>query len=147
MLASNHGNIVQRPRPSEWSLSEWIWYSLTIGFFVFGAVGTLGEYVFHWWHEPFEVWGPAALAVALVGLGWSASSRDLRSFRAEFRAGNGALLTKQDQMLAKQDQTLEKLDELIAGQAEQTAMLRALIQGQAEQTALLREVVASFRAR
>lgn len=139
MRASLHGQAVQRPRPSEWSLSEWIWYSLTLGFFVFGAIGTLGEYVFHWWHEPFEVWGPAGLVISAVSLGWSASSRDLRGFRKEFRTTQGENLAKQDAMLAKQDAMLAKQDAMLSKQDQ-------LIAGQAEQTAVLRQVVASFRA-
>jgi hypothetical protein len=89
-------------------------------FLAFGTVGTLGEYVFHWWHEPFEVRGPAGLVVGLARLGLGASSRAVRALHRELRGTSIRLAGQQDQMLGKQDQ-------LIAGQAGQTALLRAMV--------------------
>jgi len=99
-------------------------FILAVVFFVIGLIGTLGEWVFHWWDAPFDVVGPLSLILSAVTLMWSASARDLERLRSE---------------------TAGFRKESAAGQASLGAGQADLIRGQAEQTSLLRELVASFR--
>lgn len=104
------------------------WWILTGIFAVFTAVMLLGEYVFHWWRDPGELFGAAGLVMTVLGWGFAAS-----------RGQAGLLLAKQDQMLAKQDLMLAKMDEMLA-------MQRRLLELAERQTRLLEELVHSFRS-
>jgi hypothetical protein len=97
--------------------TETLWYIIGAFFLIVGTIGSLGEWVFHWWNDPWEWAGPTSLGIGLFAVMWGASARDLRAFRPESRAFQTQMLDGQEKLLA----------------------------GQAEQTTLLREVVASFR--
>ena len=126
MLGRSNGTLVE-------FRDDLYWLALAVVFLTIGTVGALGEWVFHWWDEPWDWASPLTLAIGLMSLGWSASARSLRDFRKESAKREGHLLAGQGVLLSKMDQMLAKQDQLIAGQAEQTA--------------LLRELVASFRQR
>jgi len=104
--------------------TEDFWFLISAVFLVIGIVTGLGEWVFHWWNDPWEWASPLSIVVSLLAAGWGASARDLRRMRRELGSG---------------------LSDLRQGQAEQTEMLRAMSRGQEELTSVLREVVTSFR--
>jgi hypothetical protein len=139
MAYTHHGNRMADDL-SKLSWTEIVGYTIAAVGFAVGIVGSLGEWVFHWWHEPFEVVGPLGLLLGAFGVVWSASGRDLRLFRREMASVSARQTVMLEELLRGQQELLRGQQEILRGQAEQTAMLR-------EQTALLREVVASFRAR
>jgi hypothetical protein len=96
------------------------WDALTVIFAAFTLVSALGEWVFHWWHDPGDLASFTGIILTILAAGFSASKKDVRRL---------------DRRLASADANLARIAD---GQ-------ERLERGQAEQTALLREVVASFR--
>lgn len=117
MAFGYHGNPV-RVHASD------IWLAIGVFFLVLGTITTLGEYVFHWWEDPWDWAGPGSLLVGVLSIAWSASSREVRGFHREQREFHR-------EQRADHRQLAEGQERLLAGQAEQTSALR--------------EVVASFR--
>lgn len=118
--------------------TETMWYILSAVFFTIGIVGALGEWVFHWWEDPWEWASPMSLVLGALTFVWGASARDVRGLREGLHAFGG------EQRASREEQRAFR-QEMRAGQARTEAVLGDLRAGQAEQTALLREVVASFR--
>ena len=125
--------------------THWIWWTLTIIFGIISIISGLGEYVFHWWDQPWDVGTPLSVVATVLTFVWGASARDLRATRGELREGFSSVREGQS------EQT-ELLCELRLSQSEQNHLTRAnttalaeLRTGQAEGNALLREMVASFR--
>lgn len=117
---------------------HYIWYTLSAIFFIIGIIGGLGEWVFHWWGEPWDVGAPISLLLGVLTLAWGASAKDVRVMHGDLRSGF-------TDVAAAQREHTDMLWEVRQGQREQTEKLGGLQAGQAEQTGLLRELVTSFR--
>lgn len=64
-----------------------IWYTLSAIFFIIGIIGGLGEWVFHWWGEPWDVGTPISLFLGVLTLAWGGSAKDIRSMHGDLRSG------------------------------------------------------------
>jgi hypothetical protein len=120
------------------SFAEILGYTVGTVFLTIGIVTTLGEYVFRWWDQPWDVWGPVSARIGIMSFVIAAPASLVKGFQSEMRESPS--------------ESRQAQERLIAGQAAQTAMLREqnttlreLTAASREQTALLREVVASFR--
>ena len=120
---------------------ETLGYILAAVFFTIGIVGGLGEWVFHWWKDPWDWASPVSLGLGVLSLVWSASARSVR------RIGRGVqhLLEGQERLVDGQERLVEGQGRLVDGQERLVEGQERLVGGQTEQTGLLREVVRSFR--
>lgn len=145
MSSKRHDRLMAFRLPKTSVRTETMWYILAAIFFAVGTYGTLGEYVFHWWDEPWDWAGPLSLALGAVSLVWGASARDVQQLREEVRGSRKEATAGQRHLADGQNRLLEGQERLVSGQERLIAGQEKLIAGQAEQTSLLREVVASFR--
>ena len=162
-------------RPMRRVRTETLWYILSAVFFTIGVIGGLGEWVFHWWRDPWEWASPLSLGLAGFTLIWGASAHDvrragdgLRDLHHELASGQGRLAQGQERLVDSQERLVDGQERLVHGQERlvhgqerlvegQNRLVEGqeriasgqdrIIAGQAEQTSLLREVVSSFRHR
>jgi hypothetical protein len=113
-------------------LSYWDYLAMVSG--VCTGIILLGEYVFHWWDQPGDVWGPVGAVLTLLLAGFGASRRDVRLLRREFK-------TEMSQLREEFRTDLQEL------RAELRAFREESARAQARQAELLEQLVASFRAR
>lgn len=133
------------PSPIRNVRTETMWYILSAVFFTIGIVGALGEWVFHWWEDPWEWASPMSLVLGALTFVWGASARDVRGLREGLHGFREEQRSFREEQRSFRGELRAFRQEMRAGQARTEAVLGDLKAGQAEQTALLREVVASFR--